>query len=229
MFKTIATMETYKRTEENRIRRGANRGTYDKAEIFKILNSGFIAHVNFIMNDTPMCLPMAYGIIDDKLYLHGSQTNRMLKGLLKHPRTSLTVTHLDGLVLAKSGLHHSVNYRSATLFGSVKLIEDKAIKIEALKTMIDLMIDNRWDTLRPITDSEIDRTMVVEFTIDSASAKIRATGVVDEASDADYPTWAGVIPIKPVALNPIQETDNEVDTPEHIKSYMEKHGIQNFK
>lgn len=217
-------METFKRTDENRIRRGANRGTYNKQEIFDIIKAGFMTQVSFIVNHTPMSMPMAYGLIDNKLYLHGSQTNRLLQSLLKQERVSMNITHLDGLVLAKSGLHHSVNYRSATLFGSVVLITDNELKLKAFKEMINLMIDNRWDTLRPITQKEIDRTMVIEFTIESASAKIRNTGAVDEASDADYPTWAGIIPIQSLALPPIPEPENTLELPEHIKIYMDKNG-----
>ncbi len=222
-------MKTYNRTEENRIRRGTNRGTYNKQEIFEIINAGFIAQVSFIMHGTPMSLPMAYGIIGDKLYLHGSQTNGMLNSILKQKRISINITHLDGLVLAKSGLHHSVNYRSATLFGTVRIITDNLLKKEAFKKMINLMIDNRWGTLRPITQAETDRTMVVEFTIESGSAKIRNTGVVDEASDVDYPVWAGVIPLKTYALPPVQEPDNTERLPDHIKTYMNMNGLSNKK
>ncbi len=218
-------MSTYKRTEENRIRRGTNRGTYDKKQIFDIIKDGFIAHVSFIVDNMPMSLPMAYGIIDNKLYLHGSKTNRMLLSIINQKRISINITHLDGLVLAKSGLHHSVNYRSVSLFGSVKLITDPIIKVEAFEQMINLMIDNRWETLRPITEAEIERTLVVEFAIENASAKIRDTGVVDEVSDANYETWAGIIPIKTVALDPIQEKDNTCELPQHISEYIHKHGL----
>jgi len=218
-------MNTYKRTEENRIRRGTNRGSYDKKQILDIINDGFIAQVSFIVDDMAMSLPMAYGIIDDKLYLHGSKTNRMLLSIINQKRISISITHLDGLVLAKSGLHHSVNYRSVSLFGSVKLITDPIIKVEAFEQMINLMIDNRWETLRPITQAEIERTLVVEFAIENASAKIRNTGVVDEVSDADYQTWAGIIPIKTVALDPVRDVNNRTTLPEHIINYMSKHGV----
>ena len=218
-------MNTYKRTDENRIRRGTNRGTYNKEEISSIIKAGFLAQVSFIIDDVPMSLPMAYGVMDEKLYFHGSQSNRMLHAILKQKRVSINITHLDGLVLAKSGLHHSVNYRSATLFGSVNLITDKTLKVNAFKEMINLMVEDRWDSLRPISESEIDRTLVVEFIIDNASAKIRASGVVDEASDANYPTWAGVIPLKTVALPPIQESDNKEEIPEHLVKYMNNNGF----
>lgn len=217
-------MHKFNRNNENKVKRGANRATYDKEEIFEIIKAGFIAQVSFIVDGVPMSLPMAYGVIDNKVYLHGAKSNRMLQAIIKQDRVSMNIMHLDGLVLAKSGLHHSVNYRSATLFGSTCIIEDTLLKEEALKRMINLMVDNRWETLRPITPLEIERTLVVEFTIDNASAKIRNTGVVDEASDADYPTWAGIIPIKTIALSPIQEPDNNMPLPEHIKTYMENNG-----
>lgn len=217
-------MEKYNRTEENRIRRGTNRGTYNKEEIFKIIHAGFMAQVSFIVDGTPMSLPMAYGVIDDKLYFHGAQTNRTLASILKQNRVSVNITHLDGLVLAKSGLHHSVNYRSVTLFGTVKNITNNDLKNNALKEMINLMINDRWDTLRPMTPSEMDRTKVVEFTIETGSAKIRNTGVVDEKSDAGYPTWAGVIPLKTIAQYPVQEPDNKENLPEHIINYMNQFG-----
>ena len=129
--------------------------------------------------------------------------------------------HLDGLVLARSGFHHSVNYRSATIFGTTKAIEAPELKTQALKCMMDQMIPNRWEHLRPMTPKEFDATLVIEIAIETASAKIRNEGVHDEKSDVDFPVWAGVIPIKRTADAPIDDDLllKSISTPDHIKAY----------
>lgn len=218
-------MKEYPKTALNTVKRGANRAIYDITQINQILDAGFIGFVSYSFQGKAISLPMAYGRIDDKLYLHGSRKNRMFAALLEAKEISITIMHLDGLVLARSGLHHSVNYRSATLFGKVELIENTSEKTKILESVIDQMIPGRWDSLRTIKDQEITRTMVLEFTIETASAKIRDEGVKDEKDDEKLPIWAGIMPIKQIAEYPISDDllDENMEVPEHVTDYYEKH------
>ncbi len=218
-------MAEFEKTKLNRVKRGANRAIYDKEVINEILDAGFIAQVGYIYDGYPISIPMAYARKDDKIYLHGSTANRMLKAVLDSGKTSINVMHLDGLVIARSGLHHSVNYRSVTLFGDLKEIKDDNNKTSILKDIVDQMIPNHWDTLRPMHQKELDRTMVVEFTITSASAKIRAEGVNDEPEDYQLPYWAGVIPVKQKLEQPIPDKGypSTIDIPKHIQVHYNRY------
>lgn len=217
-------MEKYSESKLNRVKRGAKRATYDKETIFNIIDAGFLAHVGYVYDNYPISIPMAYAREDDKLYLHGSTGNRMLLAILERGSTSINITHLDGLVLARSGLHHSVNYRSVTLFGSLTKIDDNTKKEGILEKTINTMVPNRWKALRTITKQELDRTLIVEFTIENASAKIRAEGINDEPSDENLPIWAGIIPVKQIAEEPISDDKLTPDVviPEHIMEYYQK-------
>ena len=217
-------MATYEQSKLNRVKRGQNRATYNVAKINTILDAGFLCYVGYIYEGNPISIPMAYARRDDKIYIHGSTANRMLLAILKNEETSITVMHLDGLVLARSGLHHSVNYRSATLFGTLKKVENDLDKTEILKLIVNQMVTNQWETIRPMHQKELDRTLVVEFAITSASAKIRDEGVIDEPEDYDLPVWAGVVPIKQVAKYPISDDKlkKEIEIPKHVLAYYEQ-------
>lgn len=214
-------MKEYQKSKLNRIKRGANRAIYDVEQINAILDAGFIGYVNYIYDNKAISLPMAYGRDDDKIYLHGSQANRMLLTLLEAKEMSMTVMHLDALVLARSGLHHSVNYRSATLFGTVKKIKKNKEKEAGLKCFMEHMMKGRWDGIREMHPEELDRTMVVEFTINTASAKVRNVGVADEPEDYNLPVWAGLVPLKQVAEYPIsdEKLSDKIKIPEHVLDY----------
>lgn len=214
----------YQQSKLNRIKRGANRGTYNIDKINSILDAGFLCYVGYIYEGKPITIPMAYARKDNKIHIHGSTGNRMLLSILESKSTSITVMHLDGLVLARSGLHHSVNYRSVTLFGDLKKIDNDADKTDILKRIVNQMVPNHWDSLRPMYQKELDRTLVVEFTIETASAKIRDVGVGDEPEDYDLDIWAGIIPIKQIAEFPIpdQGKPEKIQIPQHILDYYEK-------
>ncbi len=156
-------MKTYPKSNVNRIKRGQNRATYDVAKINKIIDAGFIGYVSYVYQNKAITLPMAYGRKENKIYLHSSQGNRMLNMLLEAGEMSMTIMHLDALILARSGLHHSVNYRSATLFGSVKKIENQQEKEAALFCFMEHMMKGRWDAIRSMHKDEIDRTLVVDL------------------------------------------------------------------
>ncbi len=216
-------MKEYQQSKLNRVKRGQNRATYDVEKINTILDAGFLCYVGYIYDGKPITIPMAYTRKDDKIYIHGSTGNRMLLSILESEETSITVMHLDGLVLARSGLHHSVNYRSATLFGSLKKVEKDKDKTDVLKWIVNQMVPNQWESLRPMYQKELDRTLVVEFTIKTASAKVRDVGVADEPEDYDLDVWAGIIPVKQVAEFPIADEGKpqQMEVPKHILDYYE--------
>jgi len=214
-------MKEYQKSKLNRIKRGANRATYDVEKINNILDAGFIGYVSYIYDNKAITLPMAYGRNNNKIYLHGSQANRMLLALLEAKEVSMTVMHLDALVLARSGFHHSVNYRSATIFGTAKNIEDKEEKMAGLKCFMEHMMPGRWDGVREMNQEEFDRTLVVEMEIETASAKIRDVGVSDEPEDIGLPVWAGLMPIRQVAEYPVSDKylPNGIEMPKHVLDY----------
>lgn len=214
-------MQDYSKSKLNRVKRGKIRATYDVEKINAILDAGFIGYVSYVYNGRTITLPMAYGRKDNKIYLHGSQANRMLLALIETKEISMTVMHLDALVLARSGLHHSVNYRSATLFGSVKSLKDPKEKDTALFCFMEHMMKGRWDSIRPMNQEELDRTLVVEMTIETASAKIRDVDVVDEPEDYDLNVWAGLVPLKQVAEYPIPDEvlPEKIKIPKHVLDY----------
>lgn len=224
-------MKEYTKSELNKVKRGTNRATYDVEKINTILDAGFVGYVSYIFDGKAICLPMAYARNNDKIYLHGSLKNRMFLALIEAKELSMTVMHLDGLVLARSGLHHSVNYRSATIFGSVKKIDDPLEKERILKNVVDHMIVGRWEELRPIHQKELNGTLVIEVTITTASAKIRDVGVIDEKSDEKLPIWAGVVPIKQVAEFPISDEilPDNIGIPEHVVQYYESNKYELIK
>lgn len=217
-------MQEYNKDKRNRVKRGSNRAVYDKAVVNEILDANFMGYVGYIYDGYPITIPMAYGKKDDKIYLHGSTANRMLLSVLEQGKTSITVMNLDGLVLARSGFHHSVNYRSVTLFGNVKKIDDDTVKWNILENIVNKMVPNRWGSLREMNQKELDRTLVIEFEIETAVAKVRAEGVKDEPEDETLPIWAGIVPIKQVALPPISDDKlpKDVEIPQHIVDYYER-------
>jgi len=217
-------MREYSKSKLNRVKRGQNRATYDIEKIKTILDAGFIGYVSYVYQGRAITLPMAYGRRGNKIYLHGSQANRMLLALLEAKEMSITVMHLDALVLARSGLHHSVNYRSATLFGSVKKLEDPKEKDAALFCFMEHMMKGRWDGIRPMHQEELDRTLVVEMIIETASAKIRNVGVADEPEDYDLDIWAGLVPLKQIAGHPIADEGlpQKMEIPKHVLDYYEQ-------
>ncbi|MGG6231297.1 pyridoxamine 5'-phosphate oxidase family protein [Tenacibaculum sp. SDUM215027] len=218
-------MNEYQKSKLNRVKRGQKRAVYNVDKINTILDAGFIGFVSFTYEGKAISLPMAYGRKNDKIYLHSSQANRMLLSLLEVGQMSMTVMHLDALVLARSGLHHSVNYRSATLFGSVKKIENPKEKETALYCFMEHMMKGRWDGVRPMKLEELERTLVVEMTIETASAKVRDVGVNDEPEDYDLPIWAGLMPLKQIALPPIFDKNlrEDIQIPNHVIEYYNLH------
>ena len=187
-------MNTFDKTTRNTLKRSPQRGHYDRATIYPILDAGFLCHVGFTIGEQPYVLPNAYGREGDTLYLHGAVGNRMLKQLEQGVPVCITVTHTDGIVLARSVFHHSFNYRSVVVFGTARLVAEEE-KEHALHVVTEQILKGRWDEARTPTEQELKITKVLAVTIEEASAKVRTGPPKDEEEDYALPLWAGVLPL----------------------------------
>jgi len=178
------------------------RGSHDRQIVDAILDAAFVAHVGFVVDGQPFVIPTLFGRAGDKLYLHGSAASRMLRTLEAGVPVCLTVTLVDGLVLARSAFHHSMNYRSVVIFGTARKIDDPEQKNEALRVISEHLIAGRWEQVRPPSSQELKATAVLEVMIEEASAKTRTGGPVDDEEDYALPVWAGVLPLKLMAGEP---------------------------
>jgi uncharacterized protein len=176
------------------------------ATIHAILDAGFLAHIGFQTNGQPFVIPTLYGRDEDKLYLHGSAASRMLKELGTGFPACVTVTLVDGLVLARSAFHHSMNYRSVVAFGTAHTIDDPAQKTRALRIISEHVVAGRWQEVRSPTERELKATSVLHFSIEEASAKIRQGPPLDDEEDYNLPVWAGILPLRLEAKTPIPDS-----------------------
>lgn len=193
-------------TERSKVKRLSDRGHYDLETAYKILDGEFLCHVGFTHHKTPAVIPTAFGRKGNTLYIHGSVLSRMLKGLAAgETELCLCVTTMNALVLARSGLHHSMNYQSVIVYGRAKELIDPQDKLEALKCITEQIIPGRWDELRDTTAGELKATSVLEIPIEEFSCKIRDHGVKDAPEDYELDTWAGLLPFKKLALAPIPD------------------------
>ena len=174
--------------------RVSKRAHYDAETVHDILDKGLVAHVGFVLDDRPMVIPMAYARDGDILYIHGAKAARIIKKNKSVP-ACLTVTHIDGLVVARSAFHHSVNYRSVVIHGHLRDVTDLEEKEKALVLVTNHLLPGRWDECRPMTEKEFKSTGVLALKIEAASAKIRTGDPVDDDEDYGLPIWAGVLPI----------------------------------
>ena len=181
-------------TERVRVRRLPKRAAYDAASVAAVLDAGLVCHVGIVFDGAPLVIPMLYWRDADRLYLHGSQDSRLLR-VVCSSEVCVTATHLDGIVLARSAFHHSVNYRSVTIVGRPQLVAEESEKERALHAFVERVAPSRWPTLRPITAKELGLTKVVRMPLDEASAKIRTGPPIDDPADLSWPCWAGVIPV----------------------------------
>ncbi|MEQ9442297.1 MAG: pyridoxamine 5'-phosphate oxidase family protein [Cyclobacteriaceae bacterium] len=197
-------MNNFPKSSRNTIKRSPKRGHYDRETVYQILDAGFICHVGFTIGDQPYVIPNAYGREGDTLYLHGAIGNRLLNQLEKGIPVCVTVTHTDGIVLARSVFHHSFNYRSAVVFGTARLVAEEE-KEAALLAITEQIMKGRWDEARTPTPEELKITKVLAVTIEEASAKIRTGPPKDDEADYELPIWAGVLPLQMVAGEPIPD------------------------
>ncbi len=192
-------------TPRTRLRRRAGRGSHDRDLIHSILDEALVCHVGFVGDGQPYVLPTTYARIGDRLVLHGSTANRMLRTLAGGAPACVTVTLLDGLVLARSAFHHSMNYRSVVVLGTAREVTDREEKRAALRAIVEHVAPGRSAEARPPTDAEVDGTLVVELPIEEASAKIRTGPPVDDPGDLSVPCWAGVLPLRLTAGEPVPD------------------------
>lgn len=201
------------KSSRSQVRRVPKRGHYDAATIHSILDATYVGQVSFQMGDQPFQIPMLYGRKDNILYLHGSTKSRIYQTLSQGIPCCLGVTFVDGLVLARSAFHHSVNYRSVVVFGRCQAVEDLAEKMAAFELFTNAIVPERWDECRPMTTKEAAVTGILALTIEDASAKIRTGGPIDDEADYALPIWAGVIPSQTVFGNPIEDENRKGEYP----------------
>jgi len=186
---------TFERHARNDVKRLPSRGQYDRETIYQILDDGFLCHVGFSTDNQPFVIPVAYGRKDDTIYLHGSIKSRLMQLGQANTPLCITVTHVDGLVLARSAFHSSLNYRSVVLFGQAEEVTDSEEKTDALHRITNQILRGRWEEVRELKASEIMATSVLKMRIEDASAKIRTGGPKDDKEDYALPIWAGVVPM----------------------------------
>lgn len=208
------------------VHRLPQRAAYDSETVRAILDAGFLAHVGFCVNGQPFVIPTLYGRCrngheKDRLYLHGSAASRMLRELSTGVQACVTVTHVDGIVLARSAFHHSMNYRSVVAFGTARQIDDIQGKEEGLRVISDHLIAGRWDDVRTPTAKELKATSVLEFTIEEVSAKVRTGPPNDDEEDYALPVWAGVLPLQLRADAPLRDPrmTQELPVPEYVRGF----------
>jgi uncharacterized protein len=214
-------MSTFTPTERTQVHRLAKRGVYERETIYRILDEGLVCHVGFVADGKPVVIPTGYARNDDTLYVHGSIASRMLKALGKGADVCVTVTLVDGLVLARSAFHHSINYRSVVIFGRATVLDDPAAKREALRVFTEHVAAGRWQDVRQPTEKELQVTTVLAIPLEEVSAKVRTGGPLDDEDDYALPIWAGVLPLHlaPQAPLPDERLPKEIAVPEYVQTY----------
>ncbi|KAK9840202.1 hypothetical protein WJX74_005395 [Apatococcus lobatus] len=214
--------DSYEVTKFSKVRRLPARGTYDKGQIDGILKEGLTCHVAFVADGRPVCIPMIYAVLEDKLYVHGSIASRLLKSMKAGVEVCVTVTLVDGLVLARSGFHHSMNYRSVSAFGVAEPVTDSVEKERVLGAVVEHIIPGRNAQLRQATDAELQSTSLLSLKLEEVSAKVRTGGPRDDEEDYKLPIWAGVLPLSTaVTGQPIADARLPVgvNIPPHVTHY----------
>lgn len=208
-------------TSRVRVRRLAERGHYERATIYSILDEGLVCHIGFAQAGNPVVIPTAYARIGDRVYLHGAVGNAALRALATGAPACVTVTLVDGLVLARSAFHHSLNYRSVVIFGCATEVADIEEKRTALTAIVEHIVPGRAADARPPSDAELRATRVVSMSISEASAKVRVGGPNDDPQDISRPVWAGHVPLRLVADEPVDDRDHSpsVRPPRYLHHY----------
>jgi hypothetical protein len=216
--------ETQMPTQRTRVVREPERGVYDREAAYSILDEGFICHVGFSLDGQPFVIPTSYGRKDANLYIHGSAASRMLRQMKEGVAVCVTVTLLDGLVLARSVFNHSMNYRSVVILGKATLVDDPEEKLTALRALSEHILPGRWDDARQPNERELKATSVLRVAIEEFSAKVRTGPPIDDAEDLAFPTWAGVLPLEMKAGEAIRDPklEPERDVPEYLRNYVRK-------
>jgi uncharacterized protein len=206
-------------TERTRIKRLHQRAHYDRETVHAILDAGLICHVGYVIDGQPYVTPTMYWRHDERVYWHGSSASKMLRHLGSGPRVSFTVALMDGLVLARSGFHSSVNYRTVMAYGNAELVSEPEAKLIALEDMMERIVPGRWPDLKPPTTQELKATTVVSLKLEEVAAKVRDGGANDEPEDLALDVWAGVVPTTTVLGTPVDNPDLKpgIPVPENLK------------
>lgn len=214
-------MDTLTKTERTTLRRLPQRGAFDRESLNQILDEGFICHVGFAVDGRPFVIPTGYARGGDRLFIHGSQASRMLRAVGQGIEVCVTVTLIDGLVLARSAFHHSMNYRSVVIFGHATVVDEREKKLEVLRVLSEHMIPGRWDDVREPNERELQLTTVLSLPIDEASAKVRTGPPLDDEEDYELDVWAGVIPLRLIADAPVDDPRLKAETvpPDYARRY----------
>ena len=214
-------MENLPQTPRTTLKRLPQRGSHDREVIDQILDEGFICHVGFVLEGQPFVIPTGYARVGDSVVIHGSQASRMLRSLGQGIDVCVTVTLIDGLVLARSAFHHSMNYRSVVVFGRATVVNDSEAKTAALRALSEHMIPGRWDDVRKPNERELQQTTVLLLPLTEASAKVRTGPPLDDEEDYELPVWAGVIPLSMVADEPVDDPrlTSNIGVPKYAEDY----------
>ncbi len=198
-------MDSYQQTTRTTLKRRPQRGAFDRPTVHAILDATFLCHVGFVVEGQPFVIPTSYGRDGDTLFIHGAAASRMLRELSTGIPVAVTVTLLDGLVLARSAFHHSLNYRSVVMLGTASLVEEPAEKMHALEVITEQIVPGRWAEVRRPDDQELKATTVLRLPIEEVSAKIRTGPPIDDDEDMKLPIWAGVLPLTVAPGSPIPD------------------------
>ena len=198
-------MDTYTPTSRTQVRRLPKRGAYDKEQVHAILDEGFVCHIGFAVDRQPFVIPTGYARAGEQIYIHGSAASRMLRSLDAAIDVCLTVTLVDGFVLARSAFHHSMNYRSVVVLGKARLVNDPVEKREALRSFTNHLVPGRWEEVRQPTDQELKATTVLALPLEEVSAKVRIGPPIDDEEDYSLPIWAGVVPVRMEVGDPLSD------------------------
>ena len=217
-------MSDFPQTQRTTLKRLPKRGFYDRDVVYKILDEGFICHVSFAVDGQPFVIPTGYARIDDQLFIHGSQVSRMLRTLASGIDVSVGVTLIDGLVLARSAFHHSVNYRSVVIFGRATIVEEREAKLAALFAFSEHVVPGRWNDVREPTEQELKATTVLSLPLEEVSAKVRTGPPIDDEEDYAMDVWAGVVPLELTAGAPISDPrlPENIAAPSYALDYTRK-------
>ncbi len=211
-------------TERTQVHRLPKRGVYDREKVYSILDEGLVCHVGFVVDGKPVVIPTGYGRQGDTLYVHGSPASRMFQALGKGVDVCITVTLVDGVVMARSAFHHSMNYRSVVMFGKASLLNDPDAKREALHAFTEHVAPGRWQEIRQPSEKELRSTIVLAMPLDEVSAKVRTGPPLDDEEDYALPVWAGVLPLELTSAAPVPDDrlTKEIAVPDYVRAYSRK-------
>jgi hypothetical protein len=217
-------MTDFTPTERTQVHRLPKRGVYERETVYHILDEGLVCHIGFVADGKPVVIPTGYGRKGDMLYVHGSPASRMFRALGEGADVCITVTLLDGVVLARSAFHHSMNYRSVVIFGKATLLEDPAAKWEALQVFTEHVAPGRWQEIRQPSEKELRSTTVLAIPLQEVSAKVRTGPPLDDEEDYTLPVWAGVLPLELIPTTPLPDDrlPNQTAVPEYVRRYTRK-------